>query len=353
MTIKLVMSALCVLPGLSLAACGTAPPLRHMVAAQTRPIATTLGPDNVTRSATLSVLTYNIEGLAWPARSGRKSDLRLIAQHLASLRAADKAPDIVMFQEVFSGRAKRAALNTGYPVIVHGPTRTTPRPASFEQKLPGQRSIRRGELGIRLTGSGLVIASVYPVDLTETQAYGRRSCAGIDCLANKGIMLARISIPGVPTPVDLYDTHMNSREASKAPPARNREAHARQSVEASAFINNSHDDRFPIVFGGDFNMRHSQPRWDNFTRYQPMELVHRACMAQKSSCDVQMSWDGDAPWVDTQDLQFFQSGDRVRIEPIRVEALFDGGKNGPVLSDHDGFMVTYRLTWREDGQFPL
>jgi len=303
--------------------------------------------DGVTRTTTLSVLTYNVEGLGWPARSGRADDLRRIGEHLAALRAAGKAPDVVMFQEVFSGAAKRAVLATGYPAIVSGPRRTAPHVRMFNDKLPGRANMRRGELGIRLTGSGLVIASSYPVQLTQGQAYGRRSCAGIDCLANKGVMLARIAIPGVPVSVDLYDTHMNSRLASKAPLFRNLEAHTRQANEASAFIDRSHDDRFPIVFGGDFNMRHSQGRWDNFTRYQPMELVHRACMAPGSACDVRMSWDGDAPWVDTQDLQFFEAGENVDIAPIRVEALFDGGPNGPELSDHDGFLVTYRLTWRE------
>lgn len=58
-----------------------------------------------------------------------------------------------------------------------------------------------------------------------------------------------------------------------------------------------------------------------------------------------MSWDGDEPWMDTQDLQFFWPGDRVAIRPIRVEAMFDGGESGPVLSDHDGFLVTYELRW--------
>jgi len=62
---------------------------------------------------------------------------------------------------------------------------------------------------------------------------------------------------------------------------------------------------------------------------------------------VHMSWDGDEPWVDTQDLQFFENGERVTVRPVRVDALFDGGPNGPVLSDHDGLLVEYELTWRE------
>jgi hypothetical protein len=67
----------------------------------------------------------------------------------------------------------------------------------------------------------------------------------------------------------------------------------------------THDDAFPVVFGGDFNMRHSQERWDNFSRYQSLKLVHRICADPLAQCDVRLSWDGDAPWMDTQDLQFF------------------------------------------------
>ena len=64
--------------------------------------------------------------------------------------------------------------------------------------------------------------------------------------------------------------------------------------------------------------------------------------------EIQMEHVGDAPWMDTQDLQFFWPGDRVSIRPIRVEAMFDGGPSGPELSDHDGFLVTYELSWPRD-----
>jgi hypothetical protein len=49
--------------------------------------------------------------------------------------------------------------------------------------------------------------------------------------------------------------------------------------------------------------------------------------------------------MDTQDLQLFSSGEIVTVRPIRVEAVFDGSPGSPRLSDHDGFRVTYRLSW--------
>jgi hypothetical protein len=71
-------------------------------------------------------------------------------------------------------------------------------------------------------------------------------------------------------------------------------------------------------------MRHLEVRWANFSRYQSLDLVHRTCARPESHCDVHMSWDGDALWMDTQDLQFFWPGERVSIRPVRVEAMFDG-----------------------------
>lgn len=77
-----------------------------------------------------------------------------------------------------------------------------------------------------------------------------------------------------------------------------------------------------------------------------MTLVERYCHDPAAGCDIRMSFDGDAPWMDTEDLQFFGSGTRVQVRPIRIDTLFDGRKDSPRLSDHDGFRVTYELTWR-------
>ncbi|WP_380874774.1 endonuclease/exonuclease/phosphatase family protein [Sphingomonas sp. DBB INV C78] len=304
--------------------------------------------DGKTATTSLAVLTYNIEGLGWPARSGRGPELREIGKRLAAMRASGKAPDVVLFQEMFSGSAKEAVAATGYPAITHGPRRTTKPPDKQAEKLPGKAKAKRGEIGMHAEGSGLAVASEYPLIETQARPYGKRACAGFDCLSNKGIVLARLAMPGVPGAIDIYDTHMNSRGASKAPAARNLAAHERQSLEAAQFLAETNDDANPLILGGDFNMRHAENRFAKFTKYQPLDLVHRVCADPKSGCEVKMSWDGDEPWMDTQDLQFFWPGDQVSIRPVRVEAMFDGGDSGPELSDHDGFLVTYELSWPTD-----
>jgi len=330
---------------LALGACGPKPPLRVMAcdAAPAAPVA--LAEDGRSATATLSVLTYNLEGLGWPARKGRAVELKAIGERLAAMREAGTGPDVILFQEMFSGAAKHAVETSGYPAIAPGPQRTTKPYSTDNEKMPGKSKPLKGELGFKLVGGGLAIASRYPIVDMALDAYGRRACAGLDCLSNKGVMLARIAIPGVPAPIDIYNTHMNSRGASGVSEARDGEAHLRQAIAASDFIARTQDIAVPLIFGGDFNMRHSEDRWAEFSEYHPLTLVHEVCVDPASGCEVKMSWDGDAPWMDTQDLQFFADGEQLTVRPVRVEAMFDGGASGPRLSDHDGFLVTYELRW--------
>lgn len=330
---------------LALAACGPKPPLRVMAcdAAPAAPVV--LAGDGQSATVTLSVLTYNLEGLGWPARKGRARELKEIGERLAAMREAGTGPDVILFQEMFSGAAKRAVAASGYPAIAPGPQRTTPPMIADHDKIAGKAKPLKGELGIKLVGGGLAIASRYPIVQTALDAYGRRACAGLDCLSNKGVMLARIAMPGVPAPIDIYNTHMNSRGASGVSEVRDGEAHARQALAASDFIARTQDMAVPLIFGGDFNMRHSEDRWAGFSEYHPLTLVHEVCVDPASGCEVKLSWDGDAPWMDTQDLQFFAGGEQLSVRPVRVEALFDGDASGPRLSDHDGFLVTYELRW--------
>ena len=299
------------------------------------------------RSTTIDVLTYNIEGLQWPARSGRGRDLAAIGRILRDLRAAGTAPDVVLFQEVFSRAAVRGVVATGYPSLASGPSRTRRSVYSQDDRLPGRAKLAKGELGVRLMSSGLVIASRFAITGVARDPYSRRACAGFDCLSNKGVVLATLAVPGVPEGIDIANTHMNARKASKVAPARHRAAHRAQTRELEAFLAARRTPSRPMILGGDFNMRRSPARFDDFRLHHPFGLVHEYCQA-RAACAVSLSWDGDAPWLDTQDLQFFAQGTRVRIVPIEVRAMFDGAPGSPKLSDHDGLLVRYRLSWTGD-----
>ncbi len=113
-----------------------------------------------------------------------------------------------------------------------------------------------------------------------------------------------------------------------------------------AFIATVGDRDIPTIVGGDFNMKGSTIRFERFRNVtEPFAIVQEYCTANPLPCDVRISWDGDEPWMDTQDLQLYETGSEVDIKPVRVEAMFDGSTDSPSLSDHDGFRVTYEVSW--------
>jgi endonuclease/exonuclease/phosphatase family metal-dependent hydrolase len=311
--------------------------------------------DGATAFTEVDVLTYNIEGLPFPARNNRGPDLREISRRLAEFRASGEGPDIILFQEVFSKDAARAVTEAGYRSVATGPRTRTRRDPNTEGALPGSRNIFRGEIGRTFTSAGLAIATDYPIMGAGYIPYARQSCAGFDCLSNKGILFAEVAIPGVPGLVDVYTTHMQSQGSSRVIVERHAEAHRRQMNELAAYVRSSSPLTDPLLIGGDFNMRNSDVRHYTFDRVtadaaannsptSPVGNVHRYCSENRDTCDVRQDWNEDQ-WFRVQNLHLFQSGNVVKVRPIRVEGMFDGGPSGPVLSDHNGFRVVYELSW--------
>lgn len=301
--------------------------------------------DGRTAFTELDVLTYNIEGLPWPARRNRSPYLEEIGRRLSEFRSKGEGPDIIVFQEVFSNAASRAVQATGYRSVTSGPTRTSRQAPNTEGALPGNRRILRGEIRPNFTSSGLAIATDFPMVSTAYMPFARGSCAGFDCLSNKGVLYAEIAIPGVPGTIDIFTTHMNSQGASGVSAERHAPAHARQTAEMAEFARNHGNMGSPIVAAGDYNMRNSDVRFYTFTRKVPLENVHRYCSENPDACDIRQEWPHDDQWRRVQNLQLYSSGEAVKVRPLRVEGMFDGGPSGPVLSDHNGFRVVYEISW--------
>jgi endonuclease/exonuclease/phosphatase family metal-dependent hydrolase len=298
-------------------------------------------------TATLRILTYNVEGLPWPAKGRRTPRLREIGRELAEMRAKGTAPDIVLLQESFSREAARIGARAGYRNYVKGPTAHAPRPPTSDNadpRLVDKRKRTKGEWKPILSG-GLYVLSDLPLVEVDREPFRSRECAGFDCLSNKGVMHVRVAVPGAPTELDLFNTHLNSRGHAGVSQARSLKAHSLQVDELHRYIEAKWDKAHPLIFGGDLNMRHAPARFAHFASVMPYTLVHQYCLRKEAHCDIRMSWDGDAPWLDTEDLQAFESGGGISVEPIRVEAMFDRPWKGETLSDHDGFLVTYRLSW--------
>jgi endonuclease/exonuclease/phosphatase family metal-dependent hydrolase len=295
----------------------------------------------------LSVMTYNVEGLPWPVRAGRGSKLKAIGRELAVLRERGLQPDVVLLQEGFRDEVADLIELSGYPYVAKGPRKKQRDPSPFAKddrpRYKRVKYIRKGEGWGKWGSSGLWVLSDHPINWVKSHAY--RYCAGLDCLANKGVMLVSLQVPGLPTPVEIADTHLNSKGASGVPRNRNRMAHHLQAEELGHFMETDRTPGAPLIVGGDFNVMHAPDRYDYVMQRYPFDVVSQVCFQTPDSCDAKISADGDAPWLDTQDLIGFKQGDRVAIRPVQVEARFDGSTTGgPVLSDHDAYEVTFRLT---------
>jgi endonuclease/exonuclease/phosphatase family metal-dependent hydrolase len=165
-----------------------------------------------------SVMTYNVEGLPWPIRTGRGDKLKAIGRELAALREKGLEPDVVLLQEGFREETADLIKLSGYPHVARGP-RKKQRDASLiaREDRPRFKRVkyrRKGEGWGKWGSSGLWVLSNHPINWVKSHAY--RYCAGLDCLANKGVMLVSLDVAGLPTPVEIADTHLNSRRACRA-----------------------------------------------------------------------------------------------------------------------------------------
>lgn len=301
---------------------------------------------------TLKVLSYNVEGLPWPARSGRRAYLEEIGQRLGKMRAEGNGPDIILLQEGFMHATKELIDASGYRNVVAGPR--------LGEKMPKIRNERarifdkgiymfKGEGWGKLYHSGLYILSQFPIQ--QRYAYPFRFCAGWDCLANKGVVAAEVRVPGLPVPLLVANTHMQASGSSGVPRARATHAHMIQVDETKKFIKTLPRKNMPFIFGGDFNIRNKHDRVLHGLRTikveEPYMLVRHYCTEIVLTCDIAMQLEADVePWRYTQDLQGFIHGPNIKIEPVKLEAVFDGAdKQNPALSNHDGYMVTYELRW--------
>jgi len=334
---------------LVMAGCTKLPPPRFGIAASsTKRPAIAHSAVNREASTTIEVLTFNIEGLGWPARRDRRPSLEQIGATLAQLNERGEAPDIILVQEMFSPAAVRAMTRAGYPYQAWGPTRTQRKRLPPDGRMSGPFRWSKGETGFHLVGSGLAVLSRYPIVAARSEPFGKHRCAGYDCLSNKGVQHVRVVVPGVPQPIDVFNTHLNSQGASKVPRERNGAAHALQVGDLATFVATTAERGAPAIFGGDFNMRGAPDRLALFeTRLAPFAMVHRHCVAPEAKCDVRIAWESGEPWMETEDLQFFRNGSDVKITPTRLESMFDDAPADLRLSDHEGFKVAYRLSWHQ------
>ena len=303
-------------------------------------------------SEPLSLLTYNVHGLPWPIVPSRTDDLERIGARLAALRAAHARPSVVVLQEAFTADAARIGAEGGYRYSAVGPSEDERDPAAttpVELLLAAGASTLKGETEGKWEGSGLRLLSDFPILSVKRMAFPDDDCAGFDCLANKGVMLVTLAVPGR-GPVQIATTHLNSRVASGVPDDRSILAYRRQVALLGQFLRRDVDPARPLILAGDFNVGDAPGRRPAITAtVEGLKTAWhdhageglRTCMTQGHVDRPQ-----DAAYIirRSRDFEFFYSGRTAALTAEQASVPFGREPGGSSLSDHYGFLVRYRMS---------
>jgi endonuclease/exonuclease/phosphatase family metal-dependent hydrolase len=294
----------------------------------------------------LSVMTYNVRGLPWPAAWGRAPALAAIGNRLADMRERGLQPQVVLLQEAFTDDAKAIARQAGYRHIAIGPQQApAAAPAPLGETFAAAARWDRGELSESLLDSGLVILSDYPIVQSRNFAFPQGACAGFDCLAAKGVMIAWIAVPDAPQPIGVINTHLNSRRAAHVASDRADQAYVWQVSATRRFVAESIDQDTPVIFGGDFNGGNAQRR--------------RAALAppmldasEQDGLSTALTLRGTPDSTRNEVIQILKrnkdkllsrNGSSISLAPRHVSVPFGIRSPTAPLSDHAGFVIEYAM----------
>ncbi|MBM3267578.1 MAG: sphingomyelin phosphodiesterase [Candidatus Sericytochromatia bacterium] len=255
---------------------------------------------------TLRLLSYNVFGL--PAPLGKE-----LKKRFAAIPQAIAGHDVVGLQETFTGESERILESGVYPHAYRQDKGTLFHPQS----------------------SGLTILSKYPLGDIRFRPF--RKCATTDCLAQKGVLFARLDVPKV-GPVDIYDTHFQAH----APYEQVRV----EDVKDLVTFFKENDQGHPAFFLGDFNMLEDEDAYGHFKEMLgPIDAFRKA-----NPTDPGYTADPGNPWRDRArapegeriDYVFYLPGRDVDVEVLDSRVTL---KDQP-LSDHYGVAATIRLAPR-------
>jgi endonuclease/exonuclease/phosphatase family metal-dependent hydrolase len=296
-------------------------------------------------AAAISIMSYNIKALPWPVASGRAEAVSAIGRSLAAMRSSGVQPHVVLLQEAFGDTAKALARTAGYRFVVTGPqvsSGNVSRPLG-EAFAEGAQWIK-GEGSGSLIDSGLAVLSDFSVVNVARYAFPEGACAGYDCLAAKGVLVAWIDVPGATQPIAVVDTHLNSRSAAQVAVERADRAYAWQVVAVREFLSSVLPAGAPVLFGGDFNTGRaharlaavSQPMIDGAQIDGLRTVLAKGAIARGAQDEARRILGRN------KDKILFRNGASVRLRPERAWVPFPSASPEP-LSDHAGFVIDFSL----------
>lgn len=312
------------------------------------------------QSDEVMLLTYNVQDLPWPMAGDRSDDLDAMGQRLKQLRKVSAAPQIIVLQEAFGPASLEMLKAAGYEHIAQGPATTAARPKParpMDQSFMEARSFLVGENQNPALSSGLMIASDYPILSVAMTPFPEDACAGYDCLANKGVILVRLHVPGLAEPLEVTTTHLNAGKKSGAAPARHLYAHGRQVNALTSFVLANRATSSPMLIAGDFNVSHSDARLANLqSSFKSLGAIaatamgkHKyqgGCSASVQSCGTGLAIKSNVPPIHTLDWHLAIPTPKTSLTPVERVILFGRERDGGMLSDHIGYAVRYRIQQR-------
>lgn len=288
-----------------------------------------------------SIMSYNVKGLPWPIAIGREEAVSAIGQRLAAMRFRNVQPHVVLLQEAFGDDANRLGKAAGYRFVVRGPqSSSSQKPRPLGRAFAEGAQWIKGEESGSLIDSGLAILSDYPVVRIERYAFPAGACAGYDCLAAKGVLVAWIDVPGASEPIAVVDTHLNSRRATRVAKERADRAYAWQAGAVRKFLSRVLPSGAPVIVGGDFNTGQvparvaavSQPLIEGTQIDGLRTVLTDGGVLVDSRREAQRIVDRN------KDKILIRDGARVALQPERAWVPFPIASQEP-LSDHAGFVI--------------
>jgi endonuclease/exonuclease/phosphatase family metal-dependent hydrolase len=296
-------------------------------------------------AAAISIMSYNIKGLPWPIAFGREEAISAIGRRLGAMRPLGAQPRVVLLQEAFGDTARTLGRAAGYRHVVTGPqvSRTHVSRPLGQVFAEGAQWIKGEESG-SLIDSGLAILSDYPVIKVARFAFPEGACAGYDCLAAKGVLVAWIDVPGASEPIAIVDVHLNSRRAARVATERADRAYTWQVAAVRKFLSSVLPTGAPVIFGGDLNTGRAPARVAAVA--QPMidgaqidglgTVLAKGAVARGAQNEAQRIVDRN------KDKILFRDGTNLRLRAERAWVPFPSASPEP-LSDHAGFVIDFSL----------
>lgn len=294
----------------------------------------------------LRVLSYNINGLPAPLKKNKGPLFERIAEILRERRDAGTQPHVVVMQEAFAKSSSIIADTTGYSYVFKGPgRRDTSKKGTAHWTQGTRRAYAQRSDPQKITGSGLYILSDFPIVDAKYKVFDSDACAGFDCLSNKAIQFARLETPFASEPIDIVNSHFNSRSSAKAPGKITLKAHKKQTDTLAKFLDQFRTGH-PIVIAGDFNTKQDK-RYAYFREHVSLVDAGESCLGNKTLCVVAEGTKEDELLYRTNDKQFYDGNETVSLKPIWMARNFDELLEGRPLSDHLGYEVHYEVTVRD------